>query len=55
VTAEERRDIGFGRAIAQREAGTGHVALLDAEGALLAVAVAHEGRWQPEVVLEPAA
>lgn len=55
VTAEERRDIGFGRAIAQREAGTGHVALLDAEGALLAVAAAHEGRWQPEVVLEPAA
>lgn len=55
VTAEERRDIGFGRAIAQREAGTGHVALLDAEGALLAVAMAHEGRWQPEVVLEPAA
>ncbi|MDX2261468.1 MAG: tRNA pseudouridine(55) synthase TruB [Gemmatimonadales bacterium] len=55
VTADERRDIGFGRAIAQREAGTGHVALLDTEGALLAVAVAHEGRWQPEVVLEPAA
>lgn len=55
VTADERRDIGFGRAIAQREAGTGHVALLDSEGALLAVAVAHDGRWQPEVVLEPAA
>jgi tRNA pseudouridine55 synthase len=55
VTADERRDIGFGRAIAQRAAGTGHVALLNAEGVLLAVAVAHEGRWQPEVVLEPAA
>lgn len=55
VTAEERRDLGYGRAIAQRGGGEGHVALLDAEGRLLAVAVAREGRWQPEVVLEPAA
>jgi len=55
VTAEERRDLGFGRAITQRESGIGHVALLDAEGTLLAVAVAQDGRWQPEVVLEPAA
>lgn len=55
VTAAERRDLGFGRAIAQREGGPGHVALLDDGGTLLAVAVARDGRWQPEVVLEPAA
>lgn len=55
VTAEERRDLGYGRAIAQREMGNGHVALLDADGTLLAVAAAQDGRWQPEVVLEPAA
>jgi tRNA pseudouridine55 synthase len=55
VTAEERRDLGFGRAILQREPGTGHVALLDAEGTLVAVAVSREDRWQPEVVLETAA
>lgn len=54
VDAEEARAISFGRMVAMREVVSGHAALLADDGRLLAVAAATDGRWQPEVVLEPA-
>lgn len=55
VDAADRRHLGFGRAIPQRLPGDGRAALLSEDGALLAIAAAVDGMWQPEVVLEPAA
>jgi|CXWL01.1.fsa_nt_gi tRNA pseudouridine55 synthase len=55
LDADEARDVGFGRTVPQHEPREGHAALLAEDGRLLAVATAAEGRWQPEVVLEPAA
>lgn len=55
VTADEARELGFGRSIAQGEAIAGHGALLAGDGRLLAVAEGRDGRWHPIVVLEPAA
>lgn len=55
VDAAEARDVSFGRSVPQREMLAGHAALLAEDGRLLAVAAAVNGRWQPEVVLEPAA
>ncbi len=56
VTLDEAdaRAVGFGRMVVQHAAMAGHAALLAEDGRLLAVAVAADGRWQPEVVLEPA-
>jgi tRNA pseudouridine55 synthase len=50
-----RRDVGFGRSIARRDGGAEEVALVAADGSLVAVAEARGERWQPVVVLEPAA
>jgi tRNA pseudouridine55 synthase len=55
VNAVERRELSFGRRIAQTEAVAGHAALLADDGALVAIATGAGGYWQPEVVLEPAA
>lgn len=55
VDAADRRDLGFGRSVAQREPMLGQAALLAEDGTLVAVALAAGDRWQPEVVLEPAA
>lgn len=55
LDAEEARAVGFGRRVMQREAREGHAALLAEDGRLVAVAMAADGAWQPEVVLEPAA
>lgn len=55
VDAAERRDLGFGRSVPQREPMMGQAALLAEDGSLVAVAIATGNRWQPEVVLEPAA
>lgn len=50
-----RRDVGFGRAVARDGEATGPVALMADDGMLVAIAEATDGRWQPVVVLEPAA
>ncbi len=55
LDAAAARDVGFGRSVPQQDAQEGHAALLAEDGRLLAVAGAVNGRWQPEVVLEPAA
>ena len=55
LDAAATRDVGFGRSVPQQDAQEGHAALLAEDGRLLAVAGAVNGRWQPEVVLEPAA
>ncbi len=55
VAAEERRLLGFGRAIPQQELADGYGALISDDGTLVAVAAGVDGMWQPEVVLEPAA
>lgn len=50
------REIGFGRAVPSDTEGEGPVALVAEDGRLIAVATrAADGRWQPVVVLEPAA
>lgn len=50
-----RRDVGFGRAVARAGDMTGPVALVGEDGMLVAIAEAHDARWQPVVVLEAAA
>ncbi len=54
VTAAARRELGFGRRIAQDRPAEGHAALLGEDGTLVAIASGIDGRWQPDVVLEPA-
>lgn len=48
-------ELSFGRSIAAASTGNAPVALVADDGRLIAVAVAMESRWQPVVVLEPAA
>jgi tRNA pseudouridine55 synthase len=55
LDAAARRDVGFGRSIAREDGSEQSVALVGSDGALVAVAEARGERWQPVVVLEPAA
>jgi tRNA pseudouridine55 synthase len=55
LDAAARRDVGFGRAVTREGDATGPVALVGEDGVLVAIAEAHEARWQPVVVLEAAA
>ena len=55
LDAADARAVGFGRTVARHGGEDGPVALLGDDGRLLAVAAAADDRWQPEVVLEPAA
>jgi tRNA pseudouridine55 synthase len=48
-------EVGFGRQVARTLDADGPVALLAGDGRLVAVAMAAADRWQPVVVLEPAA
>ncbi len=55
LTADEQREIGFGRDVA-RDADAGELAgLVGADDRLVAVAEAQGDRWHPTVVLEPVA
>lgn len=49
------REVSFGRAVAREAEMEGPAALLAEDGRLVAIAEAAEARWQPVVVLEPAA
>lgn len=49
------REVGFGRKVPRALDAEGPVALLAADGRLVAVAMASAEQWQPVVVLEPAA
>lgn len=57
LDAADVAHIGFGRPVARTDGGGdgGPVALVAADGRLIAVAEARERVWQPVVVLEPAA
>ncbi|HPF62521.1 MAG TPA: tRNA pseudouridine(55) synthase TruB [Gemmatimonadales bacterium] len=56
VSDTEVRELGFGRSIGRQADGEGPAALVAVDGRLVAVAEAADGsRWQPVVVLEPAA
>jgi tRNA pseudouridine55 synthase len=49
------REVGFGRQVGRSSDAEGPVALLAGDGRLIAVAMSADERWQPVVVLEPAA
>jgi hypothetical protein len=49
------REVGFGRQVPRGRDAEGPVALLAGDGRLIAVAMSADERWQPVVVLEPAA
>jgi tRNA pseudouridine55 synthase len=49
------REVGFGRQVPRLVEADGPAALVADDGRLVAVATALEDRWQPVVVLEPAA
>jgi len=57
IAAPAVADVGFGRPVGRTDGGgtAGPVALVAADGRLIAVAEAREQVWQPVVVLEPAA
>lgn len=56
LDADGCREIGFGRTVSADSDAEGPAALLGEDGRLVAVATrAVDGRWQPVVVLEPAA
>lgn len=56
LDADACREIGFGRAVPSDTDEEGPAALVAEDGRLVAVATrAADGRWQPVVVLEPAA
>lgn len=55
LTADDVRDVSFGRSVVQQVDNDGPLALVADDGRLVAVGECREGRCHPSVVLEPAA